>query len=476
MLTTVKPDPSVAAGYQTADAVIADLVQALGKASVVMGLDLRDRNVRDWSKTPFTLPVALVLPRNPQEVAVALGICHRHSWPVSIQGGLTGLAGGANPAEGEIALSLSRLNVLEDIDLVGGTAVVQAGVTLEDLHAAVSDQGWFFPLDLGARGSCQLGGNAATNAGGNRVLRYGTMRHLVLGMEVVLADGTILSMLDRVIKNNAGFDLKQLFMGAEGSLGVITRLSLMLVPKPEEQCTVLCGVPNFWAALALLRHAKSALPGLCSFELMWDDFFCASAKVLGVPKPIFSDAYPLYVLIETLAGPESGSTVAMERFLEHAIEQDTVMDAVVAQSGTQISELWAYRESVSELLSIVKPCATFDVSVAIPKMNELVNHLRETLNRQYPLQQHLFFGHLGDGNLHLISGPFSVPGDLEAVEKLVYGCVEQFEGSISAEHGIGTAKREFLPCSRSAAQIDVMRKLKQVLDPLQILNRGRIFS
>jgi FAD/FMN-containing dehydrogenase len=454
---------------------LSHLLQDLGEDCVLSGDRLEGRQIADWSNSEATLPVALLLPRTPQQVATALAICNRFEQPVVVQGGLTGLSGGANPQEGEFALSLSRLNSVEDFDPVGGTIIAQAGVTLDQLQGAVSEKNWFFPLDLGARGSCHVGGNAATNAGGNRVLRHGMMRQSILGLEVALADGTLLSMLDRVVKNNAGFDLKHLFIGSEGTLGVITRLSLKLEPVRTASNTLLCAVENFESASTLLRCARTMLVDMSVFELMWQDFFEASASVLKRGLP-FDRAYPLYVLIETHGADEQGGRAAVERFLSAALEDGVVQDAIVAQSVSQATQLWAYREAVSELLSLTKPYAAFDVSVALPHMDPLVTHLRQELSRRFPDTAHLFFGHLGDGNLHLICGPCLTHADLVEIEELVYSHVGQYRGSISAEHGIGFVKKRHLHHSRSAEEVELMLKLKILLDPRQILNRGRVFQ
>ena len=455
--------------------VLTALKDLLGAENVLTGDALATRHTADWSDAPAVAPLALLLPRECDEVAKILAICHRFDQPIAIQGGLTGLAGGANPQPGEIALSLQRLNRVEDFDEMGGTVLVQAGVTLEQLQTVAAERGWFFPLDLGARGSCQVGGNVATNAGGNRVLRFGMMRQAVLGLEVALADGTVISRLDRVIKNNAGFDLKQLFIGSEGSLGVITRLSLKLEPARAASCTVLCGLQDFPRSAALLRQAKAQLPDLTAFELMWQGFFEASAAANQRALP-FSQAFPLYVLIETQGADAASCEASVERFLESVLEDGTVDDAIIAQSGEQAKQLWAYREGVSELLSLKKPCAAFDVSVALPAMNDLVAELEALLQQRFSDRAHLFFGHLGDGNLHLISGPYPDAAQMHEVEELVYRCVGRFDGSISAEHGIGLVKKPFLDCSRSPEEIRLMAGLKQLLDPAGILNRGRIFD
>lgn len=434
---------------------------------------MQGRQTWDWSDTERHQPALLLLPRNTDQVAAALRLCHLHGQPLAVQGGLTGLVGGANPQQGEIALSLARMNQIEDLDAAGATALVQAGVSLQQLQDAAAVQGLAFPLDLGARGSCQLGGNAATNAGGQRVLRFGMMRNLVLGLEVVLPDGTVLTMLDRMLKNNAGFDLKQLFIGSEGTLGVITRLSLALSPLPAWQGCALCAVPDFPSALALLRQAKAALPGLSAFELMWQDYAEASAKLQGLALP-FASPQPLYVLLESFAGSQADGEAALEALLASAMDAGLVCDAILAQSEAQTQQLWAYREGVSELLSHCKPCAAFDVSVAITRMDELVKALRSQLQQAHPAQQHLFFGHLGDGNLHLVSGPFPSEAAREQAEALVYTLVGQFGGSISAEHGIGLVKQPFLHHSRDAAQRHLMQQIKTLLDPKAILNRGRV--
>ncbi len=465
---------------QTADAVertCAALRELLGDDGVLTGAALAARPIADWSDAPSSCPAALLLPRTPAQVAGVLAICHHARQPVAIQGGLTGLAGGANVRKGEFALSLQRLQAIEDFDSMGGTVVVEAGVTLEQLQSVAAERGWSFPLDLGARGSCQLGGNAATNAGGNRVLRHGMMRQSVLGLEVALTDGTLLPMLGRVIKDNAGFDLKHLFIGSEGCLGVITRLALKLEPSRPVASTVLCGMKSFDDCSLLLKQAKSMLAELSAFELMWQDFFEAAAKATGRALP-FGQAHALYVLIEAQGPDAASAAAAVERFLVDAMDKGIVEDAIVAQSVEQAAQLWSYREAVSKLLSMNKPFAfaAFDVSVEMPVMEALVGELREHLRSKYPECSHLFFGHLGDGNLHLISGPYAGAAELDRVEHAVYRCVGRYGGSISAEHGVGTVKKAFLHNSRGVQEIALMRKLKQMLDPHQILNPGRVLD
>jgi FAD/FMN-containing dehydrogenase len=452
---------------------LAALTQALGENAVVRDPSVTVSHAADWSEAPRTTPEIVLFPGTPAQVAAALEVCNRFRRQVVIQGGLTGLAGGATPHAGEVALSLSKLNQIEEIDIIGGTATVQAGVVLEELQQRVEQLGWYFPLDLGARGSCQVGGNAAVNAGGNRVIRYGTMRELVLGLEVALPDGRLMTMLNRVRKNTTGIDLKHLFIGSEGLLGVITRLVVSLSPKPSSACTALCAFASFEAATRLVRDCRAALPNLSAFEVMWDSFMAAACEIGELRQP-FDTSAPVYALIETLGSDEAAQRLQLESLLGEALEAGTVIDAIVAQSLDDSTRLWAYRETVGELLSATKPHAAFDVGVPMASMERFVDKTRDALASRFPHQKHLFFGHIGDGNLHVLSGPYPEPEDLHRVEELVYEAIEHVGGSISAEHGIGVIKKEFLHNTRSADEIALMRNLKQLLDPAGILNAGRV--
>lgn len=453
------------------DVPVQDLVDALSgvlsAAQIVRDPGVTASHAGDWSEAPRHAPAVVVFPRTPQEVAGVLAACSRLGQAVAIQGGLTGLAGGATPAGAEVALSLAKLNAIEDIDTVGGTSVVQAGVVLEELQQRVEEQGWSFPLDLGARGSCQVGGNAATNAGGNRVVRFGTMRELVLGLEVALPDGRLMTMLNRVTKNTTGVDLKHLFIGAEGTLGVITRLVLKLSPRATAANTALCAMPSFDAATRLVRDLRRALPALSAFEVMWADYMESAMEVTRLRQP-FDAPHPVYVLVETLGADD-------ERDRE-ALEQGLVVDVVVAQSVEDGKKLWAYRESIGELLSQLKPFAAFDLGIPMAAMDAFVESVGSDLERRFPAQRHLFFGHIGDGNLHVLSGPHASADSLHEVEKVVYDATGRVGGSILAEHGIGVVKKEFLGHSRSSVEIELMHGLKALLDPQGILNPARIFD
>ncbi|SEK01957.1 FAD-binding oxidoreductase [Paraburkholderia diazotrophica] len=460
---------------QDTDALHLALVEALGADCVSLDAAVAEAHAGDWSDAPRMRPRMTLLPRTPEDVARALRVLAKHRQAVVVQGGLTGLTGGATPQAGEVALSLARVNAIESFDRIGGTLTVQAGVPLEQLQTFVKAEGWFFPLDLGARGTCQIGGNAATNAGGNRVIRFGTMRELILGLEVALPDGTMLSMMNRVTKNTTGVDLKQLFIGSEGMLGVITRIVLKLEPKPSTANTALCAVASFDDAARLLKYLRARLASLSSFELMWQDFMSAAMDIAHLKAP-FGDAYPAYALVETLGESDDDDRRALEQSLERMLEEGIVQDVIIAQTIDHAKQLWAYRETVGELLSKLKPHAAFDIGIPMDRMERLVEDARASLSERFPQQTHLFFGHLGDGNLHLLSGPYADATDLLQVEELIYAAVSKAEGCISAEHGIGVIKGPFLHYSRSEPEIELMKKLKALLDPTGILNAGRVMK
>lgn len=457
--------------------VIADLTAALGADSVLTGDAIPARNRQDAVRAAPTLPLALVLPRSTEQVSAALRICHVHGQPVGPQGGMTGLAGGAHPGADEVALSLERMSGVEEIDRDAGTLTALAGTPLQVIQDAADAAGFMCGIDLGARGSCTIGGNVATNAGGNQVLRYGMARRHVLGLEAVLADGTVLKSLNKMLKNNAGYDWTQLFIGSEGTLGVVTRVVIGLHPKLAGVESALVAVRSVGDAVALLRAAERALPrGLLVFEAMWADFIKVAVERIGLPKP-FAEPHPLLLLVETPGDGGSAGRLALEDFLAAQIETGLVADALIAQSGQDRARFWAYRESPYEYARLMPPLIGFDISIPIGRMAEAAGSIRAGLAARFPDLTQVYFGHLADSNLHLIATREGVDAALKrAVEEAVYAEVARFEGSISAEHGVGRSKRDYLPLSRSAGELALMRRIKTALDPAGILNPGRIFS
>jgi FAD/FMN-containing dehydrogenase len=451
--------------------LLTQLRAALGEHAVLTGEAISPRHYSDWTGHAPTCPAALLLPDSTEQVASALRLCNAAGRSVVPQGGMTGLAGGAVPRAEDIALSLQRLHGIEELDMAAATLTARAGTALHLLQAAASDAGLLFPLDLGARGSCQIGGNIATNAGGNSVIRYGMTRDLVLGLEVVLADGRVLDLMNKMIKNNCGYDLKQCFIGSEGTLGIITRAVLKLVPRPSEPTTLLCALADYPSAVKLLRRLQAAVGTPQAYELMWQDFFKLGVSWLESPQSPLPDDYPLYVLID-LAGPAQ----ALEQALEAAMVEGEVLDAIVASSHSQARSLWKIREATGEFPTRLQPL-NFDVSLPIGQIGEFAQLCRERLDERWPGNRSVYFGHIGDSNLHLTVDLNSLPAPapLLDIEELVYSAVGELGGSVSAEHGIGLLKRDFLHHSVSPEALAMMRQLKSCFDPKGILNPGKIF-
>ena len=393
------------------------------------------------------------------------------------QGGLTGLCRGAAPEAGWVAISLERMVGIEEIDPASATMTVRAGTSLETIQKAADERGMFFPLDLGSRGSCAIGGNLSTNAGGNRVIRYGMTRELVLGLEVVLPDGTIMTSLNKLIKNNAGYDLKHLFIGSEGTLGIITRVVLKLYPKPRSTMAALCAVPDYAAVLALLNAARSGLgPLLSAFEVMWPDYWDVITTRAGVRSPV-GTGHGLYVLVEAQGTDEATDAPRFEAWLAELMERGLLSDAAISQSVAQTKAFWAVRDICSEFGQVLGPHIPYDIGLEVAGMDQFVRRCKAALATGIPGCDSVYYGHIGDGNLHLVSW---VPGlsvdqqPKEEMDRIVYGLVREMGGSVSAEHGIGTLKKKWLGHARSEAEIALMRTLKAALDPDGLLNPGKV--
>lgn len=454
---------------------LAALMAAAGEKAVRTGADIPAAALNDWSTEQGGTPLALVTPKDTQTVSAIMATCHAHGVAVVPQGGRTGLAGGAVPSEGCVLLSLAGFDRIEEIDRASGLMVVGAGCILQRVQEAAAEAGFFFPLDLGARGSCQIGGNIATNAGGNRVIRYGMMRDLVLGLEVVQADGTVLSMMNRMPKNNAALDMKHLFIGSEGTLGVITRAVLRLHPGVAGANAALVALPDFAAAASLLQHAQKVLSGrVTAFELMWNDYYSAVLSETALRPPLSAD-HPLYALIEVQGADPDADRPVFEAMLESAFEAGTVIDAAIAQSQRETDAFWTLRDGIAELLSRRAPTINFDVSVPLARIGDCVDEMRAALEAAYPSLGMLFFGHAGDSNIHLVAGPITeLDPTGHGIETIVYGIVREFSGSVSAEHGIGLHKKPWLSYSRSENELALLRRLKATLDPTGILNPGKV--
>lgn len=463
----------------TSDRIVLELSELVG-GDVVMRPDAASlaRHLTDYGVQGQPDPgvLALSYPRDAAQVSRILRYCNERRIAVQPQGGMTGLCGGAVPVRPCVVVSLERMRAIKEVDVAAGTITVEAGVTMEAVQRAADAVGLFFPLDLGGRGSCQIGGNLSTNAGGNRVLRFGMARDLVLGIEAVLPDGTVIDALRKVIKNNAGYDVKQLFIGAEGTLGVITAAALRLFPKPRSVCTGLCAVEDYAAVLDLLQRARSGFGSqLTAFEVMWPSFY--RLGTLGVSRtPPLDPGHGLYVLIESLGTDEQRDTQHFESVIAAGLETGTVRDAVIAQSQREAGELWTVRDSPGEWQKAGHwPQLSFDVSVPTGQIGDLVAEIEAGLRTPWPDIQSLYFGHVADGNLHLSVSFGGQPVPEVEIDDLVYPLVSRRRGSISAEHGIGLLKKPFLHLTRTPAEVALMRTIKQAIDPNGILNPGKIF-
>jgi len=419
----------------------------------------------------------LVRPRSTEQVSSILKLCHARAQPVVTHGGLTGLVNGADAASGEIVLSLESMNAIERVDVPGRSLRAQAGAQLGRVQREAEEHGLVFPLDLGARDSCTVGGNISTNAGGLRVLRYGMMRNLVLGIEAVLADGTVLTSLNRMLKNNAGYDLKQLFIGSEGTLGVVTRAELRLVSRTRSQETLLAALPSFDAMVELLGRLDSGLGGqLAAFEALWGNYYDFNTTPPAPNTAPLARGAPFYVIAESMGGDPETDRARLETVLGEALDAGVLTDVTIANSENERRAIWAIREDVWQVRNIGAALLTFDVSLPIENMKAYAGEVCESVRAFAGDNRCFVFGHMADGNLHIVVAAGDDASTRTRVEDLVYRPLAAIGGSVSAEHGIGLEKRAYLPLSRTPAEISTMRLLKQALDPRGILNRGKVFA
>jgi len=444
----------------------------------------------DWRENYLGSALAIVRPATTEEVAAVVKLCAAEGVAIVPQGGNTGMSGGATPQEDgrEIVLSLTRMNRILEIDKVGYTMTVEAGVVLRTIQETAADNDRLFPLSLGAEGSCTIGGNLSTNAGGVQVLHYGNARNLVLGLEVVRPDGEIWNALRALKKDNTGYDLRDLYLGAEGTLGIITKAILKLWPKPKDHATSWSAVPSPQAAVELLSGAYAASEdNVTSCELMGrQGIDLVLQHIPGTADPL-GETHDWYVLMEWSStrprrdGDNAGSLrEKMEAYLGEAMENGLVLDATVAQTEAQSRALWTLRESHTEASKKEGPSIKHDISVAVSKIPPFVPEGLAAMTKALPGCRPLVFGHVGDGNLHFNcqapagwSKPQFMPYG-EAISGAIYDLVTAYGGSISAEHGIGRIKVDELAHYRSRTELDVMRSLKRALDPQNIMNPGKV--
>ena len=448
----------------------------ISEKDVLTGDDVSSRMIHVWYHHPIEA-MCIVRPKSTKEVSAVLKLCNEKGQTVVPHGGLTGLVQGCNVDKTGVVLSLEKMNRIEEIDPVGRTMTVQAGVPLQMLQEEAENHQLMFPMDLGARGSCQIGGNVSTNAGGNRVIRFGMTRENVLGLEAVLADGTIVSSMNTMIKNNAGYDLKQLFIGSEGTLGIVTRIVVRLREAPQALHTGFAAFESFNQLTNFLRYIDRELGGaLSAFEVMWKDYYeLVTTAPATNARPVPLD-YPNYVLFEALGTADAQYAGMFEEVMGTALTDGLVSDAAIAQSESDRKAMWRIRDSVEEWFRY-GPAFIYDVSLGIRYMESYIDEVKQRLLNKWPNHHCFTVGHIGDGNIHFA---IHVGGDSEAEHAAVNACVyeplQPIGGSISAEHGIGTEKRAYLKLSRSESEVQLMKRLKVALDPKGILNPSNIFA
>ena len=454
--------------------LIASLVELLDPSTVLTGADISEKYHADWSGADPCQPLALLKPKTTQQLSEIMALCHQHDQLVVIQGGLTGLAGGATPQSGEIAISLERMNCIEELDATAMTVTALAGTPLQVLQDAAEDRELFLPLDLGARGSCNIGGNVATNAGGTEVIRYGMTRSMVLGLEAVLADGTVINAMNKMVKNNSGYDLKHLFIGSEGTLGIVTRVVLQLQPKSRSSHTALCALNSYESVTKLLVELKRSLgSGLTGFELMWDSYYNKVLEVLPSLTSPFQENHTYYLLLEY---KDNNQTLGAERFesaLFEQLESGLIDDALIAQSHQDADKFWQIRDGIGELFQVLGPVSNQDVSLPLEQIGPFADDLDQRLKAKYNNIGVLLFGHIGDNNLHVCAYT-GRDEDKARINEDIMLMIGEYAGAITAEHGIGVLKRDFLALSRTPSEIALMKTLKMAMDPKGILNPKRV--
>ena len=456
--------------------LVEHLVSICGPQAVLDQEALLERYHHIWKMDQPLQAVAVVLPASTQEVAAILQLCNQLKQEVVVHGGLTNLVGGTETQPHQLVLSLERMNTIEEVDPISKTLTAQAGVIIENLIDAAAERDLMLPLNFGAKGSAQIGGALATNAGGLRVFRFGMTRQLVLGLEYVLPDGRIVSSLKKIIKDNSGYDLKQLLIGSEGTLGIITKVVLRLTQAPKTRSSALVGVENYTKVLDLLKHLDKGLGGtLSGFELMWQHTFETMTTPPSIHTAPLPKDYPYYVFVETMGNDPENDFLRLETLITEALETDIILDGVLAQTQRELNTIWQIREDVSVLAAQAQDDQHFDISLPIPKIGSIIDSITQELRALSFVDRIFTFGHVADGNIHFIIGKKqNSPEIIKAINEVVYRQLKENNGSVSAEHGIGLHKKDYLNTSKSEVEIAIMKQLKALFDPHQILNPKRI--
>ena len=449
----------------------------LDKSSIIVGDDLKSRFYHIWKTDVPLESMCLLLPKNTKQVSSILKICNDNQQELIIHGGLTNLVGSTKSNKNQVVLSLEKMNSIIEIDKNGKTLTCESGAIIEHIINVAKDNDLLLPLNFGARGSAQIGGAVSTNAGGLRVFKYGMTRNLVLGLEVVLPDGTIISSLKKLMKDNSGYDLKQFFIGSEGTLGIVTKVVLRLYQNPKTRYTALAVTNDYQNVLSLLKFMEEKISkNLTAFELLWNDTYKQMVSDKTIYNKYLPDNYKYYVFIEYMGGDFINDYNNFEKVVIESIDNGIAEDAVVGRDEKEQLNLWGIREDVAVLAEERKFDQQFDISIPVALIGEVIDKTIEQLENCDGVKTIFPFGHVADGNIHFIIGKDSDDDNLKSkINDIIYTNTEAVEGSISAEHGIGIDKKQYLIKSRSKDEIELMKIIKKSIDPKNILNPGRVF-
>jgi len=456
--------------------IIKLFIDVLDDKSVLIGESLKSRFYHIW-KTDIQLEsLCLLLPRTTDEVSSIVKICNDNDQEIIIHGGLTNLVGSTISDKTQVVISLEKMNRVIEIDESSKTITCESGVIIEDIINTVKDKNLLLPLNFGARGSAQIGGAVSTNAGGLRVFKYGMTRNLVMGIEAVLPDGTIISSLKKLMKDNSGYDLKQLFIGSEGTLGIVTKVVLRLYRLPKTRYTSLAVSNNYQDVLNLLKIMEDKISSnLTGYELLWNSTYRQMVSDKTLYNKYLPDNYKYYVFIEYMGGDFENDYNLFESIILECVDKGVIDDAVIGKDDKEQINIWGIREDVAVLADERNFDQQFDISIPVPLIGEIIDKITKELNDCEGVKTIFPFGHVADGNIHFIIGKDTDDNELKSkINDIIYNNTQQVNGSISAEHGIGLDKKKYLIKSRSEDEIELMRLLKKSIDPKNILNPGRV--
>lgn len=456
--------------------IIQELRNAVGQDIVLTGEDVRERHYHIWHMGEGLSAKAVVLPKTTEQVAAICKICQMHKQEVIVFGGLTNLVGSTETKGHEVIISMERMNSIEEVDPISRTMTVQSGVILENIQLAAKENELLFPLNFGAKGSAQIGGCISTNAGGLRVLRFGMTRALILGLEVVLMDGTIINSLKKIVKDNSAYDLKQMFIGSEGTLGVVTKAVLKLIEAPKSRNSAFLAFDDYEKVVSFLKFIDKEMAGaLSGFEVIWQKSYEVMTAPTAHNKPPIPHGYKYYVLVESLGSDQEKDREKLQSIVEQVILSDQAKDAVMAFTESDLDWFWKIREDVKVLAEQARYDQHFDVSAPINALGSYVDSVEEKINALDEVVGAYPFGHLADGNIHFIVAKNNKEEALKnQINDLVYNPLTELGGSVSAEHGIGLHKKRYLALCRSVEEIALMKRLKNSFDPEGLLNPGKV--